>query len=280
MQAQDNLKLLLKAPPRRRAAYRLPLSIVGIIVLVTLLAPVLAPYDPRHAIPDRALHPPSLEYLFGTDALGRDVYSRTLWGGRQTLGVALLAMAITILPGLPVGVIAGYYGGWLDRLLMAGMDTLLAFPNLLLALALVALIDSGPSQLALAVGIAGLPAYARVARAAVFKVRGQLYIDAARAIGASSYRVLVFHILPNIMETLLSFAAVSLSWAILNGAALAFLGFSGDLAAPDWGTMLNQGRAAFRVAPWAILPPGIAITLTVFAANRLADAWQDMASNH
>lgn len=270
------LSALIKT--RRRLTMHVPLMILGLIILVTLFGPMLTTRDPRHAETDASLQPPSQAYLLGTDALGRDVLSRTLWGGRQTLSMALLATAITILPGLPIGILAGYYGGWWDRLLMASMDVLLAFPNLLLALALLSLTGTGLQQVSLAVGIAGLPAYARVTRAAVLKIRGRPYVEAAQAIGAPSHRVLVFHIVPNMTETLLSFGAVSLSWAILNGAALAFLGFSGDPATPDWGIMLDQGRDVFRDAPWIALPPGIAITLTVYAINRLADAWQDQTA--
>ncbi|MBN1966862.1 MAG: ABC transporter permease, partial [Anaerolineae bacterium] len=134
---------------------------------------------------------------------------------------------------------------------------------------------TGPVQVALAVGIAGLPAYARVIRAATVDLRSRPYILAAQAIGAGPRRVLIAHVLPNLMSTALSFAAISLSWAVLNGAALVFLGFGGDPATPDWGAMLAEGRAAFRVAPWIALPPGAAITLVVYAVNRLAHAWQE-----
>ena len=129
--------------------------------------------------------------------------------------------------------------------------------------------------MAVAVGVAGLPPFARVARVAVLEVRGRLYVEAAIALGAPHLRILLRHILPNILETLLSFGALTLSWAVLNGAALAFLGFAGDPATPDWGSMLNEGRTAFRLAPWIALPPGLAITLTVYAVTRLADAVQD-----
>lgn len=264
-----------RPPQRYTGPYTTPLLILAAIALLTLLAPALAPYDPRHALSGQSLAPPSPAHPLGTDALGRDVLSRTLWGGRQTLSMALLATAIAIGPGLLVGLLAGYLGGWPDRVLMGGMDILLAFPNLLLALTFISLIGTGSVQVALAVGIAGLPAYARVARTAVLRVRNQPYIEAAQAIGARPHRILVYHVLPNALETLLSFAVVSLSWALLNGAALVFLGFGGDPATPDWGAMLNEGRTAFRVAPWIALPPGIAITLTVFAINRLVDSWQD-----
>ncbi len=275
MTEPDSVHRLLRRPHRQRRHYHAPLAVIMIIVLITLLAPALAPYDPRHAVSGGYLLPPSAEHIFGTDTLGRDVLSRTLWGGRQTLSTALLATAITIIPGLLIGAVSGFTGHWVDRAMMAAMDTLLAFPNLLLALVIIALIGTGANQVALSVGMAGLPAFARVARAAVLDARHRLYVQAAWAIGAPPHRVLIHHILPNIMETLLSFAAVSLSWALLNGTALFFLGFGGDPSIPDWGVMLNEGRAAFRVAPWIALPPGMTITLTVFAVNRIADSWQD-----
>lgn len=262
---------------------RLPLlaaGIIGMIVLITLLAPILAPHDPLRVFGGQALAPPSERFPLGTDMLGRDVLSRVLWGGRQTLSTALLATAITIVPGLAVGMLAGFYGRWIDQLLMALMDILLAFPSLLFALALITLTGTGPAQVAIAVGIAGMPAYARITRTAVIDTRSRLYIEAARAVGVPQHRILGVHILPNIMNTLLNFGGVSLSWALLNSAALAFLGFIGDPSVPDWGVMLNEGRAVFRAAPWVALPPGLAITLTVYATNRLADARQQQAPDH
>lgn len=267
-------------PSRRRRTYRryrLPLGLLVVIVGLSLLAPLVAPYDPLRVV-DTALLSPRVDYLFGTDTLGRDVLSRTLWGGRQTLGVALLATLLAIFPGLAIGLVAGFFSKS-DRLLMAGLDVLLAFPALLLALAIISLIGTGPGQVALAVGIAGLPVYARVTRTAVHGIRSALYIDAAVAIGASPGRILVWHILPNVSHILMGFAAVSLSWAIMNSAALAFLGFSGDPSTPDWGVMLTEGRNVFRVAPWIAIPAGTAITLTVFAVNQLASLRQESGSH-
>lgn len=269
-------------PPIRpgRQTLWLPGSVLALIVLLSLLAPVLASQDPLHAEVGAALLAPSPAHPFGTDSLGRDVFSRTLWGGRTTLGIAGLATLITIVPGLFVGLVAGYTGGWVERVLMGAMDVLLAFPNLLLALAIITLSGAGRDQIAIAVGIAGLPAYARLARTATRDVRSALYIEAAYAIGTGPLHILRFHVIPNILETLLSFAGVSLSWAILNSAALAFLGFGGEPATPDWGVMLNEGRAAFRVAPWIAIPPGLAITIAIFSINRLVDGWQDVHSQH
>jgi len=244
--------------------------ILGGMALIALLAPLLATHDPRQAEPQMQLQAPSRAHLFGTDLLGRDVYSRVLYGGRRTLGLALLASSVTLLPGLAIGLVAGYFGRWIDSGLMMLVDAVLAFPSLLLALALVALFGGGLEQIALAVGIAGTPAYARVTRAAVLEARTRLYVEAAHAIGARPPGILARHIVPTIAPPLIAFAGVTLSWAILNGAALMFLGYGGDIAAPDWGVMLADGREAFRTAPWIAFAPGAALSLTVFAINLLA----------
>lgn len=269
---------LLPPISRDRHGMLLPGAILVTLLLISLLAPAITHQDPRHTISGAAYMPPSSQHYFGTDTLGRDVFSRTLWGGRTTLGTALLATMITIIPGLAIGVLAGFVGGWIERLLMGAMDVLLAFPNLLLALGIITLTGTGRNQIAVAVGIAGLPAYARLARTATRDIRTTLYIEAACGLGATALHVLRYHVVPNILETLLSFAGISLSWAILNTAALAFLGFGGDPATPDWGVMLNEGRAAFRVAPWIAIPPGMAITIAIYSINRLVDSWQDIQS--
>ncbi len=262
-------------------AGRLRLALVMLVgaVLLSALAPWLATHDPRHAIPEDQLAPPSKEYLFGTDLLGRDVFSRTVYGGRRTLGVALLTVLITLLPGLVIGMVAGYGGRWLDTTLMMAMDALLAFPSLILALALIAVLGSGVVQVALAVGIAGIPAYARVTRVAVLEARALPFVEAARALGARPAAILWRHIVPTVAPPLLAFAGVMLSWAVLNGAALMFLGFGGDIAAPDWGIMLADARASFRTAPWTALAPGVALSATVFAINLLASALAELPAN-
>lgn len=257
----------------RRRSLRLvaALGLGALIALLSLLAPLLATHDPRATAPEAQLQPPSREHLFGTDLLGRDVYSRVLYGGRRTFGVALLTALITLGPGLVIGAVAGFAGGWLDATLMTLLDALLAVPALVLALALVTLLGSGSVQIAVAVGIAGIPPYGRVARAAVLQARSRPFVEAARAIGARPGGILMRHILPTIAPPLLAFAGVTLSWAILNSAALIFLGFGGDIASPDWGVMLADGRQAFRSAPWVALAPGIALSATVLAINWLAE---------
>lgn len=252
----------------------LPAAMLLFIALASALASVLTSADPMAVAPAQANEPPTPEHLFGTDQFGRDVWSRTLWGGQRTLTVALVGTAIAIVPGLLIGLAAGYWGGYLDRALMGAADVLLAFPNLLLAMTLVALLGYGTHQIALAVGLAGFPAYARVARAAALEVRGTLFVEAARAVGAGRGRIIARHILPNIGATLVAFGAVTFSWSLLNAAALNFLGLGGSISTPDWGIMLADARQAFRVAPWAGAAPGLAITLTVLAANALAEGWQ------
>jgi peptide/nickel transport system permease protein len=259
-------------PITRRPNYRLmaAASLLGVIALLSALAPWLATHDPRHANPVAQFRAPSEEYLLGTDLLGRDVFSRVLYGGRRALGIALLTTGITLLPGLLIGLAAGYAGRWINAVLMTLMDALLAFPSLLLALALVALTGNGMVQIALAVGIAGVPAYARVTRAAVLEARVLPFVEGARAIGARPQGILVRHILPTITPPLLAFAGVTLSWALLNGAALMFLGYGGDISAPDWGVMLADGRQVFRTAPWVAMASGVALSLTIFGINLLA----------
>ncbi len=264
---------------RRNYRLRVAAVLLGLIVALSVLAPWLARHDPRTARPEDQLQAPSVQYPFGTDLLGRDVYSRVLYGGRRTLGVALLTVAVT-LPGLVIGMVAGYAGRWIDLALMTLMDALLAFPSLLLALALIALFGNGMVQIALAVGVAGIPAYARVTRAAVIEARGKPFVETARAVGARPEGILWRHVLPVIAPPLLAFAGVTLSWAILNSAALMFLGYGGDVSAPDWGVMLADGRAAFRVAPWIAVAPGVALSLTVFAINLLASGLNGHPRRH
>ncbi|MEP7286081.1 MAG: ABC transporter permease [Chloroflexota bacterium] len=250
----------------------LPLLALAFIIALGVAAPAIAPYDPLFGETGQELKPPSTRYALGTDWAGRDVLSRVLYGGRLTLGTALISVALAIIPGLIVGILAGYIGSWLDQVIVAVLDALLAFPGLLIALSIVALMGNGSLQVAVAVGLAGFPAYARVTRAAALATRTQPYIEAARATGVTPLRLLVFHLLPNMLSTLIAFGTVTLSWAILNAATLNFLGFGGDPSLPEWGALLAEGRQTFRVAPWATLAPGVAIMLTLLAVNLLSDA--------
>ncbi len=266
--------------PARRPLLRQPATLVALAWLTLAglgagLAPFLAPAGPLAADTTRGLLPPGPGGPLGTDLLGREVLTRLLWGGRWTLGMGLLALAVAVGLGLPAGMVAGTFSGWSETVLMRLVDALLAFPSLLLAMAVVALLGPGVGSVAVAVGLAAAPAYARVARSAALEVRAQPYVDAARALGGSEWRVLVRHVLPNAAPPLVAFAATQLGWVLLNGAALNFLGLGAPPGTPEWGAMLVEGRGYLRDAPWVSAFPGLALTLTVLAANLVGDGLQE-----
>jgi peptide/nickel transport system permease protein len=249
------------------------LATLTIIVFVVACAPILAPYDPIRAVTGEELKPPTQQHLFGTDWAGRDVLSRILYGGQLTLTVALVSMLLSMLPGICLGLVAGYFGGLFDTLISAVIDALLAFPSLVLALALMTIFESSAITISFTLGLAGIPLVARITRSAVVVVKHRPYVEASRALGAPVYRIIGYHILPNISSTLLSYAAVMLSWAILNTATLHFLGFGGDPSVPEWGSMLAESRTTFRVAPMPAIAPSIAIMLTLLCINLLVDSF-------
>lgn len=266
--------------PVRRPLLRQPVALaaLGWLVLAGLgagCASLFAPAGPLDADTANALISPGPGWPLGTDVLGRDVLARLLWGGRWTLGLGLGALALSVGLGLPTGLVAGALGGWIDPVLMRLVDALLAFPGLLLAMAVVAMLGPGVGAVAVAVGLAAAPAYARVARSAALEVRAQPYVEAARAVGCSEWRILVRHILPNAAAPLVAFAATQLGWVLLNGAALNFLGLGAPPGTPEWGAMLSEGRGYLRDAPWVSTFPGLALTLTVLAANLVGDGLQE-----
>jgi ABC-type dipeptide/oligopeptide/nickel transport system permease subunit len=268
------------AAPVRRPLLRQPVTLAALAWLAlaglgAAMAPLLAPAGPLVADTTRVLLPPGAGGPLGTDPLGRDVLARLLWGGRWTLGMGLTALAVSVGLGLPTGMVAGVFGGQVEAVLMRLVDALLAFPGFLLAMALVSLLGPGMGSVALAVGLAAAPAYARVARSAALEVRTQPYVDAARAVGNNEWRILVRHVLPNAVAPLVAFAAVQLGWVLLNGAALNFLGLGAPPGAPEWGAMLAEGRGYLRDGPWASTFPGLALTLTVLAANLVGDGLQE-----
>jgi len=189
--------------------------------------------------------------------------------------MGIVALAMTVGLGLPTGLVSGAFGGWIETVLMRMVDALLAFPSLLLAMAVVALLGPGMNSVAVAVGLAAAPAYARVARSAAIEVRVQLYVEAARAVGSSEWSILVRHVLPNAITSLVAFVATQLGWVLLNGTALNFLGLGAPPGAPEWGAMLAEGRGYLWDAPWASTFPGLALTLTVLAANLVGDGLQE-----
>ena len=252
---------------------RLAVLILVVILLLTLAAPLIAPFDPMSTTAGPALQSPNSENLLGTDLLGRDVLSRVLYGGRRTLVVAAEATLIAVLPGLLIGVTAGTAGRRVNRFITVFINSWLAIPALIMALVVLTLLGSGVEQLAIAVGIAYIAVFAQVIRSATLSVRSAGYIEAAQALGATGRHIVIRHITPNVRPTLYSYTGVIFSYSILNSAALSFLGLGGDPSIPDWGTILADGRLTFQVTPWVAVAPGLLIVMTVMAVNRLADYW-------
>lgn len=250
---------------------RLPLLTLSLVILVTLAAPQLAPFDPMSTSAGEAMQSPNTRNLLGTDLLGRDVLSRVLYGGQRTLSIAALATIIAVAPGLIVGLTAGTLGSYIDQGIMVFVNSLLAIPSLVFALVILTLLGQGTGQLAVATGVAQIASFAQVTRSATTAVRSATYVRAATALGATRMHSSVYHILPSIQPTLGSYAGVIFAYSIINSAALSFLGLGGDPGVPDWGTILADGRLAFRIAPWVAIAPGLMIMITVFAVNTLAD---------
>ena len=256
------------------------LSIVGSVLiggflLLAFAAPLIAPSDPMAQALYSRLAPPTLEHPFGTDDFGRDILSRVIYGARISLRVGVFAVLIALVLGTCIGVVAGYWGGWIDQILMRLMDLLLAFPSILLAIGIVAILGPGLENAMLAIGIVAVPQYARLIRASVLTVRETDYVLAARALGASDWRILCVAILPNCLAPLIVQATLGLATAILDAAGLSFLGLGAQPPTPEWGAMLSQGRELIVRAPWVLTFPGGAIFFTVLAFNLVGDGLRD-----
>ncbi len=267
-------KLAVRALLRHRSGM-VGLTITVGLVIVALLAPVLAPYDPLEMHPADRFQPPSRTYLLGTDEFGRDILSRILLGSRISLTVGLVSIAIATVVGVVVGLIAGYGGGWFDTVTMRFFDALLAFPAILLAIVIVAVIGAGATSALLAVAIVSIPAFARLTRANVLSESNKDYVLASRAVGAQQSRILFRGILPNSMATLLVQITVAIAGAVLLESALSFLGLGINPPAPSWGSMLSVGRGYLNQAPWYGIFPGVAITLLVMGLYLLGDGLRD-----
>lgn len=249
--------------------------LIGVAVLVAIFGDSIAPKDPtRVNIPDRLLGL-SLEHPFGTDNLGRDVLSRVIIGAKVSLQVGFIAVGISLAAGVTVGLVAGFYGGRSDAFLMRLMDILFSFPAILLAIAILAVLGPGITNAMVAIGIVYTPIFARIVRGSVLAVKGEVFVRAARSLGASDFRILSRHILPNILAPLIVQTSLSLAFAILSEAALSFLGLGVQPPDPAWGRMLAEGRDFIRQAPWMGIFPGISILLTVMAFNFVGDGLRD-----
>lgn len=247
-----------------------------LIVLLAVLAPSITPFDPTAVAPQRSLRPPDETHLFGTDNFGRDIFTRVLYGGRLSLTVGLISVAIACSIGTFLGVVAGYYGKLADTLIMRLVDVMLAFPGILLALSIVAVLGKSLPNVMIAVGISTIPIFARVVRGSTLSIKQLDYVVAARALGASSGRIILQHILPNVLTPIIVIATNGIAGAIIAGAALSFLGLGAQPPTAEWGIMLSEGRVYLRSASWVTTFPGLAIMITVLAINLLGDGLRDV----
>ena len=255
--------------------------VVLLLVLVALFSPVIVPYDPIEVNPSDSMEAPSLQHWLGTDDLGRDVLSRVLLGSRVSLSVGLISVSIGLIVGVSVGLAAGYLGGPVDLLAMRVIDALLSFPALLLAISITAALGPQIWNAMIAIGVVAIPAYTRLTRAQVLSIREREFVTATRAIGASSWRIVFRHILPNVSNSLVVQASLSTAFAILAEASLSFLGLGAQPPTPSWGQDINYSqRYLSNMMWWMSAGPGIAIFLAVLSFNFLGDALRDALDPH
>lgn len=255
-------------------------AVGGLIVLVAMVlaavfAPHLTPFDPLETDFRARYQPPSVEHIMGTDRVGRDVASRILYGARISLRVGLVAVSIAVLLGTTIGLVSGYYRGWVDEVLMRFIDVVMAMPSILLAIAIVFALGPNLFNVMIAIGIATMPNYARVVRASVLSAREHVYVEAARASGMGDVGIIVRHILPNVLAPVLVLATLGLGTAILSVAALSFLGLGAAPPTPEWGVLISDGRESLGSAWWISTFPGLAIMVVVLAVNLVGDGLRD-----
>ena len=265
---------LLRQVLRNRSA-QLGGLLLLILVVISYAAPLLTRKDPNQTEPALALKAPSLQFPMGTDGIGRDNFARFLYGGQLSLRVGLVGITIGALIGIALGLISGYFGGWLDSFLSWFNDVLMAFPDVLLALAIIAILGPGIANCMLAIGISFVPSFMRLTRGNVLALREMTYIEASRALGSSNVRILLRHILPNSVRTLLVLITLGMGSSILAGAALNFLGLGAQPPTAEWGAMLNAGMKYVRQAWWLTVFPGSGIFLAVLSINLIGDAVSD-----
>lgn len=280
----DHVSTKLAMSPRRLILRRMRRTtniwigslILLVVVVFAVFAPVISSYDPLEVIPADRLKPPDSQHLFGTDDFGRDVFTRVIYGGRLSIQVGLVSITLASVTGTLVGIIAGYFGRWVDVLVMRLIDLMLAFPSILLALAIVAMLGRSLPNVMLAVGIATIPVYTRVVRASTLSVKQMDYVLSAHAIGCPAWLIMGQHILPNIIAPIIVVTTNGIAGAIIAGAALSFLGVGAQPPTPEWGIMLSDGRTYLRSASWITTFPGLAMMITVLAINLLGDGLRDV----
>lgn len=250
-------------------------GITGLVLLTALLAPILTPYPPHEISAGSRLQPPSWSHPFGTDALGRDLFSRVIYGARIAIGMASLSVTISALIGVSLGFIAGYYGGIIDAFLSRLMEVRLAFPSLLLAIIIVSRLGPSMKNTALALGFIGVTGFYRVTRGETLSTRQETYVEAAEAMGAGDLRIIFYYILPTFSSSLIVLATMRLGTMVLAAGGLSFIGLGAQPPQPEWGTLLANGRDYMNIAPWLAIFPGACITIAVIGINLFGDGLRD-----
>jgi glutathione transport system permease protein len=260
---------------RRKRVALASAVVIALLVLAAALAPWIAPYG--QATPDynALLEGPSWQHLAGTDTYGRDIFSRMMWGGQISLTVGFLSVLLGGVAGVAIGVVSGFFGGWLDGLLMRIMDVMLAFPGILPAIAVVALLGPGIVNVIYAIAISAVPVFARLVRGTTLALKQTLYVQASRSIGVSRTKLMLHHILPGTMPAVIVYASLRMGTSILTAASLSFIGLGAQPPSPEWGAMLADGRSYLGVADHVTIFPGMAILITVLAFNLLGDGLRD-----
>ena len=260
---------------KRRKGAMAALVVVVILILLAVLAPWIAPYDPTATSFTTVRKPPSWAHWFGTDEVGRDVLSRILFGARASLSAGLVSVGIAVGAGVPLGLLAGYAGGWIDAVLSRVVDAMLAIPFLILAIAMAAFLGPSLSNAMIAIGVTATPVFIRLTRGQTLGAKVEDYVEAARAVGNPHWRIALRHVLPNIVPPLLVQASLAIAGAIIAEAALSFLGLGQQPPAPSWGSMLNTAQRFIAQAPWMAFWPGFAIFFAVLSFNLLGDGLRD-----
>lgn len=251
------------------------LFLIILLLFVTIFADFIAPYGVDDQDLTRAYTAPCKEFIFGTDDFGRDIFSRIVYGSRYSLMIGAVAATLSAVIGMLIGSLAGFYGGKTDNILMRFIDIMLAIPSTLLGISIVAALGNGIRNVIIAVAIGAVPAYARIVRASILSVKEQEYIEAARSIGASDFRIIMHHILPNCLAPIIVQITMSVAKAILEASALSFIGLGVQPPSAEWGAMLSAGRAYIRKAWWIVTFPGLAIATLIFGLNLFGDGLRD-----
>ena len=251
-------------------------AVLLLLLICAVIGPYIVPYDPFDVQTDIRLMPPSFAHPFGTDELGRDLLSRIIYGARYTVLIGLVTVMISAGCGIFLGLWASYWGGWSDMLLMRMMDVMLSFPYILLTLAVVAALGPSLVNAMIAIGIAGIPGYARLTRSSVLSVKEETYVDAMRTLGASNWHIMSKTIFPNIISPVVIFITLTMPLAVLAAASLSFLGLGAQPPLPEWGAMMVNARSFIATAPWVIAAPGLAIFVTILGLNLFGNALRDV----